>query len=152
MRIFLLLFALLCLFTSFAGPGLNDWTYVLPNGYEMWHINSRQIKIGLAENQGLALTDNEANSIGIPAHIVAFWHDDRFVCAQTILPDDVDAYGDGRTVETSYYLLDTLEQYVYGPINEATEFDAIVEQVIGDAEVPYVQTWPKPEGARYLGE
>lgn len=109
-------------FLGCVGAGLSDWKLKLPNNYEMWHINSRQIVIGYASTQdSLSWTNTEGKLIGIEAHIIEFCYNDRFVGAKQVKIEGENQ----KTIEKlpiTFYLLDTKDQKVYGPFKTEEEF------------------------------
>ncbi len=105
------------------GPGMSDWSLKLPNNYEMWHINPQNIMIGYKDSQYTIKTvDNKGRNIGIPGDVIEFCYNDRYVGAKQVnIPTNPK-----KGVDTSnprYYLLDTLEQKVYGPFLNVSQFD-----------------------------
>ena len=95
----------LCL-TSCAGTG--DWTYKLPNNYEVWHINSNEIVIKCVDLKDPGET--------IPSFIKEFSYDERYVFSRNI--EDISS---NNIIKEIYYALDTLERKVYGPFNSIEE-------------------------------
>ena len=109
-------------FFLFSCPGLNDWRYKLPNDYEMWHINSSNITVGLAgkDNSSLSIYDGGI-LIGIPPHIIDFGHDEKYVCAKIITKES-------QGNEYFYYILDTQNRYIYEFSNE-NDFNEKMEEL-----------------------
>jgi len=91
------------------GAGLSDWSYILPNGYEMWRINSSDIRVGFVGENRSSLSMYNGNIqdgtlIGIPPHIIEFGYNEKYVCAK-IIQNISNVY--------LYYILDTETRYVY---------------------------------------
>lgn len=121
------------------GPGLNDWTYPLPNEYEMYHINSKTILITPLYKD----KNPDSELIGIPAHIVSFCLNSRFVCAKTINTENEPR----DDVAVSYYILDTLNQKVYGPFSSEQKYLSNVDALAITGLGEWIATSPAPEGA-----
>ncbi|MEL3912445.1 DUF3997 domain-containing protein [Treponema pedis] len=119
MRRKILLVFFLALLTSC--PGLLDWSYVLVNGYEVWHINSDDIHIGFTEDGSTLKTYLDDKLIGVPPYVTAVWHDDRYIIARHISHDDVADYKEGKTVTEDYYLVDSKEKKSFGPYKDINE-------------------------------
>lgn len=113
MKIKILLVSFLILLT--ACPGLLDWSYVLVNGYEVWHINGYDIHIGFTEDGSTLKTYLDDKLIGVPPYVTAVWHDDRYIIARHISTDDIDDYKEEKTVTEDYYLVDSIEKKSFGP-------------------------------------
>lgn len=121
-RIILICTMLCTLFCLNSCAGTGDWTYVLPNGYEMWHINSSEILIKYAPSE------NEVK--GIPSFIKEFAVDERYVFTRNV--EDI---SQNSILDEIYYILDTKEQKIYGPFetaeemqNQANELQCIIPQ------------------------
>ena len=115
--------------SSCAGTG--DWTYKLPNNYEVWHINSTEILIKCADLQ------NPGEKI--PSFVKEFSYDDRYVFSRNI--DDVSS---NNILKETYYALDTLEKKVYGPFDTIEELQKKTNE--WEIELPkmWYRTSPDP--------
>ena len=109
-------------FSSCIGAGLSDWKYELPNEYEMWHVSSKNIKIGLtsSDKNSLTLFNGKNELIGIPPTIVAFSYTTRYVFAIVKPNTDIEIPDIENNVH--YYVLDTLNKNVKGPFFEKKYF------------------------------
>jgi len=101
-----LVFVLILCLTSCAG--LGDWTYKLPNNYEVWHVNSHDIVIKSVD------LDNPGEKI--PSFVKEFSYDERYVFSRNV--EDILS---NNVIKEIYYALDTLEGKVYGPFNSLEE-------------------------------
>ena len=108
--------------TSCVGAG--DWVYQLPNGYEVWHVNSSEILIKYVKD--------ENNADGIPSFVKEFSYDDRYVFSRNI--SDVE---NNNIAEEVYYLLDTQEKTTYGPFDTLNE----LLQVINEQNIEFPKKW-----------
>ena len=95
--IFSYIFVLTLCLTSCAGTG--DWTYKLPNNYEVQHINSKDIVI--------KCVDSEEASEMIPSFVKEFSYDERYIYSRNI--EDISS---NNVTEEIYYAIDTLERKV----------------------------------------
>ena len=122
-------FAMVLFLTSCAGT--SDWSYKLPNKYEVWHINSNEILI--------KCVDLEESGEKIPSFVKEFSYDERYVFSRNV--EDVVS---NNIVDETYYALDTLERKVYGPFNSVEELQKKALEL--DVEIPkkWYRTSPDP--------
>ncbi len=111
--LFISLILILCL-TSCAG--VSDWSYKLPNNYEVWRVNSKDIVVKYVGDEIL-----DAN---IPSFVKEFSYDDRYVCTRNI-----ESIDDNDIFLEKYYILDTLEQKLHGPFETQEEFKSAVDEL-----------------------
>lgn len=88
--------------------GVSDWSYKLPNGYEVWRVNSKEVLIKYA--------GEETVDAGIASFVKEFSYDDRYVFTRNV--DDI---SENSIFKETYYALDTEEQKVYGPFGSIEE-------------------------------
>ena len=122
--------ALLCFCIS-SCSGTNDWNFALPNDFEVWHINSTDIKI--------VYTGDEADIRGIPSFIKEFSFNNRYVCTR-----NVDKIEENNIFEEIYYILDTEDKIVYGPYDSISEFCASVDKLSFEIPMRWYRTSPTP--------
>ena len=117
-------------------PGLADWSYALPNDYELEHINAEEI----------VLSRRHSKVIG--AFIEEFWYSERWIGIKQIKKlrkDNVNTNSD--TYQTQqYYLVDAENCLVYGPFSY-TEYMDSCELLDVQTSIEWIKTVPKPEGA-----
>lgn len=115
--------------------GTADWTFELPNGYEVWHINSSEILIKCA--------DIENPGEKIPSFVKEFTYDERYVFSRNI--EDISS---NNVLNEVYYALDTLEKKVYGPFESIEELQKKTDE--WDIELPnrWYRTSPDPNLSR----
>jgi len=122
------------------GAGAGDWKYVLPNGYVMVRLNSRNILIG----QNHEYTIDSQN--GIEAHIIEFCFNDRYVCAQQVdVTEDLDK--PVNKDNPRYLILDTLNQEVIGPFTDIDAYDRELIRLEVTDLCDWIATSPAPKGA-----
>lgn len=119
------------------GPGTSDWSYALPNGYEIWRVNSRSIHcLKVKGSGGTAVLDQ---------YVSAFSYGQQYVGLQCVaVPEDLN-----ETIDTSdptYYLLDTSTGSVTGPYTQE-EYAAETGEL--ESMCDWIPTRPAPEGANY---
>lgn len=136
----ILMSILVCLLT--ACPGLQDWWLELPNNYKLSHVNVRDIEVvyGL-EGESWA-------TIVIDGHVIAYCADERYLGVQQISQEDYDAFTEDKEVDISYYLLDTEEDEVWGPLSLEEYQELIVKQKL-DSLGNWVPTFPPPDDAQF---
>ena len=88
--------------------GVSDWSYKLPNGYEVWRVNSKEVLI--------KYVGEETADAGIASFVKEFSYDDRYVFTRNV--DDI---SENSIFKEAYYALDTEEQKVYGPFESIEE-------------------------------
>ncbi len=130
-RVLLLIsvFATMLFMSSCAGTG--DWSYKLPNDYEVWHINSSEILI--------KCVDLENPGEKIPSFVKEFSYDERYVFSRNI--EDVSS---NNILDEIYYALDTVEKKVYGPFDSIEGLQKKTDE--WDVELPkrWYRTSPDP--------
>lgn len=96
--------------------GVSDWSYKLPNNYEVWRINSKEIVV--------KYVGEETAEAEIPSFIKEFSYDDRYVCTR-----NVESVYENDIFSEKYYILDTDEQKLYGPYDTQEEFKYAIEEL-----------------------
>ena len=90
----------------------QDWSVPLPGGYEIQRINSQSIVLAEPSPDG-------HSEIVIHSYINAYWYDQRYIglwCAKDG-PDDL--LGVAPEAD-SFYLVDSLEKDLHGPLDPDT--------------------------------
>ena len=122
------------------GAGLSDWSYPLPNGYAIVHVNSQQIIFGRQRTE-------HSTAIDVDSFVYAFCYSARYVGLQRLeaRPAD-DAAPSPDAVE--YYLADTQEGTLLGPMTEREYAETLRARQI-DELCGWIKTVPAPDGAKY---
>lgn len=124
--------------------GLQDWIYdKLPNGYEIWRVNSQDI--------GLCKREGDSTELKIDRYITAFCYNDSYIGIQRLMIDESIPYADVNIEEMdqsnpSYYLVDAANDLIMGPYT-AEEYDDQIKALNIQALCDWIKTVPKPEGA-----
>ena len=140
----LLLIITLLLLCSCASPGTQDWSYPLPNDYEIWRINSKSIVIGYKDPNSTGLDTSQ----GIDEYVFEFCYNERFVCAKQIgVPRE--SHRPTRGDNPSYYVIDTLNQEVFGPFDSEGLFILELARLRITDLTGWIATVPAPEGAEH---
>ena len=110
----IILSSIVILFTGCFG-GVGDWAYSLPNGYEIWRVNSENVVFG--KNEGDHFEQE------IDRYVISFCHNDRYIGLIRLPMDDIprDESIDIETVDRSnseYYLVDSKKDIIFGPYTE----------------------------------
>lgn len=137
----LVLIVVYTLFNSDAQIGNNDWSYSLPNNYEIWHINSEQIVCGKKTSE---------HSIGENVggyYVSEFCYDDKYICLQCI-PTYGEASDNTTKSQTDFYIIDSSTDKEYGPFTQ-TEFEDKLEELNLTNLCAWIKTKPRPEGAKF---
>ena len=96
MKKLIMLFLILIVLTG-CGAGVSDWSYQLPNNYEVWRINSDSIIIKDMESQ--------KNVEEIAGFVKEFSYDSRYVFTR-----NVESINNNNIFDEKYYVLDTKEK------------------------------------------
>ena len=89
--------------------GIDDWLYELPNGYEVWRINSNEIIV--------KCVSDTTNNVNIPSFVKEFSYDDRFIYTRNVL-----SINENNIFNEIYYILDTKEKALHGLFGSIEEF------------------------------
>ena len=111
--------------------GTGDWTYELPNGYELWRINSSEILI--------KYTKSETEGKSIPSFVKEFAYDERYVFSRNV--EDIN---NNNVLDEIYYALDTLEKKVYGPFDSIEDLQNKIEEWNTELPERWYRTSPDP--------
>lgn len=117
----------------------NDWSYKLPNNYEIWHINSRKIVCGKRNNE------NSISTV-VGQYVSEFCHNDKYVCLKCIeVSDDLSDANDLADI-CYYYIIDTLRDEICGPLTEQEYIKEVKSKNVTELSL-WIKTKPRPEGA-----
>ena len=111
--------------------GVSDWSYELPNNYEVWRINSNYIII--------KYVGKETVDANIPSFVKEFSYDDRYVFTRNI-----DNISNNNIIEEKYYMLDTKERKVYGPFDNLEKLKSQTSELHCQIPVKWYRTSPDP--------
>lgn len=129
----------LCCALMLAGCGLSDWSYSLPNEYEIVRVNSVDIVL-CSEEDGTVLD----------GHVKAFCYNDVYVGIQHLTVEDRSTFDVDKYDESAvqYYLVDTASKALYGPYT-AAEYTAKAEELQVGTLCQWIGTTPKPSGEEH---
>ncbi len=123
-------FVIAVLLMTTSCTGINDWSFTLPNGFEIWHINSKEIKI--------VCTDDNSE-VEIPSFIKEFAYDSQYVFTRNV--EDIDS---NNIFNEKYYILDTQNRVLYGAYDKIDDFENALENLQIDFPVNWYRTSPDP--------
>lgn len=95
------------------GAGVSDWSYQLPNDYEVWRINSDSIIIRDMESQ--------KNVEDIEGFVKEFSYDSRYVFTR-----NVESINYNNILDEKYYVLDTKKK-VYDTCSSISELKELAK-------------------------
>lgn len=136
-RLIFLCTAILCLNSGCVG--LNDWTLDLPNDYAIWHINANQIICGKKDGESSLSRVTER-------YVLEFCYNEQYIGLKCI--DDYESYSTGEDTEIFYYMIDTLEDDVTGPL-DFESYSELCENINIFEDVEWIPTNPTPENAQF---
>lgn len=113
------------------GAGVSDWSYQLPNNYEVWRINSNSIIIKDMNTQ--------KNVDEISGFVKEFSYDSRYVFTR-----NVDSIESNNIFDEKYYVLDTEEKKVYDSCNSVDELNELAENLEIEIPIKWYRTSPDP--------
>ena len=91
----LIAFTLICLTLFLSSCGISDWSYDLPNGYEIVRVNSYSVVFG---------KNGRRFNTTIDRYVIAFCHNDSYIGLKRVPLDnvpfdekiDIDSYDDSN--------------------------------------------------------
>ena len=125
--------------------GLQDWIYdKLPNGYEIWRINSQDI--------ALVKRNGDSTNIKMERYILEFCYNDSYIGIKRLMIDEDISYQNVKIEDMdksnpSYYLVDALNDVIMGPYTVG-EYEEQIEAMEIEVMCDWIKTVPKPEGAK----
>ena len=142
--------------TGCISPGevSGDWSYILSNGYEIWHINSLDIVCGKKGEYSLSAVTED--------YVLAFFQENEYIGLMCIMSydeyeksygeDKMDIYSEltknASIAEKKYYLINTITDEMEGPLTE-DEFFISYEMKVTGGSMKWINTKPVPENARF---
>lgn len=122
------------------GPGLSDWSYPLPNGYAIVHVNSQQIIFGRQRTE-------YSTDVDVDSFVYAFCYGERWVGLQRLEARPADGASPSPDA-VEYYLADTQEETLAGPMTQQEYAQVLRARQIDDL-CAWIKTVPAPDGAEY---
>ncbi|WP_308698916.1 DUF3997 domain-containing protein [uncultured Thomasclavelia sp.] len=124
-------FLILILLILTSCTGTNDWKFSLPNGYEVWRINSSEIKV-------VSINNNVGKEI-IPSFVKEFAYDSQYVFTRNI-----DNISTNNIFNEEFYILDTKSGMLYGPYNDMEDLRSNIEKLKIELPINWYRTSPDP--------
>lgn len=123
--------------------GMSDWEYELPNNYSVTRLNASTINI---------YNDNALGGPVIDNYVTRFAYNERFVCARRLVLDDDKRYFSKDIMamdfeQAVYCIIDTQTHDVYDLLNK-DEFDLLCKELEIENLCDWIDTYPKPKGAK----
>ncbi len=125
---------LVCITTSFSGCGVDDYEYVMSNGFHIVRVNSERIVLCAeksiyeftAENGKKGLT-----SCAVENYINEFSYNEQYVAVKQFDPEklDFENFNSNDFSNPSYYLVDTVSTNIYGPYKLQEEFESACKEL-----------------------
>lgn len=134
----IIMLLLVCVALTGCGAGVSDWSYQLPNNYEVWRINSDSIIIKDMETQ-----KNVDEIIGF---VKEFSYDSRYVFTR-----NVESISINNIFDEKYYVLDTKEKKVYDSCDSISELTELAEELEIKVPTKWYRTSPDPNFASEEG-
>ena len=113
------------------GAGVSDWSYQLPNNYEVWRINSNSIIIKDMSSQ--------KNVSEISGFVKEFSYDARYVFTR-----NVESIEDNNVFDEKYYILDTEEKKIFDVCDSVDELKNLAEDLEIELPTKWYRTSPDP--------
>lgn len=128
---------------GFGPGGMGDWAYdQLPNGYEIWRLNSSNIQ----------LVKDGGSTIILDGYILEFCDNDSYIGIKYISTDEMISQGQAgvENMDTSnpeYYLIGSQNDAVFGPFTADDYQNQLEIHQIHDM-CDWIPTVPTPKGAK----
>lgn len=123
MKIFICIFSLIVLNSCLIKD--NNWKISLINNYEIWRSDKDKIQIGLNKYGNSIITIWNYELIGIPTKIKKYSICYPYICAEVLPQENINK---NNISNTSFYILDTLEQKTFGPMTK-DEFNEYINSI-----------------------
>lgn len=80
----------------------GDWSYKLPNNYEIWRINSREIVCGKKDGE------NSLSNVINENYVLEFKYNERYVCLKCVETTQ-NLYAEIDKSNPNFYIIDTMK-------------------------------------------
>ena len=134
----IIIFLLVCIITSFSGCGVDDYEYVMSNGFRIVRVNSERIVL-CAEKCIYEFTAESGKkgltSCAVENYIHEFSFDERYIAVKWFEPSTIDFenFNMNNFSNPTYYFVDTISTTVYGPYETQEKFEhACKEMNVGE--------------------
>ena len=144
---------------SLSSCGLGDWEFYLPNGYEIWRINSETICLEVSEKYEIDGEKFEKTTTVLRGYIRRFCYGERYVGVQfydylyqtevheeTQIDTDKDIGKQFDKFTPDFYIVDTNSKEVIGPLTD-TEYYETLEKIGIIDMCEWIPTSPTPKDA-----
>lgn len=127
---------------GFGPGGMGDWVYDrLPNGYEIWRLNSSNIQV--VKGNGTTILDG---------YVLEFCYNESFIGIKHTSTDEMNSQRQAGTknmdmLNPEYYLIDAQNDAVYGPWT-ADDYQKQLETRQVRDMCSWISTVPAPDGAK----
>lgn len=141
--IILLIMSLSACASNAISSGINngDWSYKLPNNYEIWRINSREIVCGKKDGE------NSLSNVINENYVLEFKYNERYVCLKCVeATQNLSAEIDKSN--PNFYIIDTMKDTIYGAYTN-TDFQDKIKDMGLIFNTDWIKTTPIPEGANF---
>jgi len=123
------------------GVNNGDWSYKLPNNYEIWRLNSREIICGKRDGE------NSLSNVINENYILEFKYNEHYVCLKCVeATRDLSVEIDESN--PNFYIIDTIENTIYGAYTN-TDYEDKVKDMGLIFNTNWIKTTPIPEGAKF---
>ena len=122
--------------------GLGDWRFHgLPGNWEVWRLNSRQIKI-LYVKPGIYI-----RSSSVVEDYVSYvaWTEDFIFAQQVTLPEEWETRDGVDGLAPAYYIVDVKTRLTHGPYDSEADFLAACEELNTGPLPDWVRTTELPD-------
>lgn len=140
----------LALFVLFSASGFNptgDWMYKVSDDYAILRINGSTIQLG-KQNPNYRV---EVYSTVVENYITCFCYNENFVAVRRLnVPGNImkDEILEMDFEQAAYYLVDMTTDEIYGPFENADDFNTACADLNVTDLCDWINTHPAPEGAR----
>lgn len=123
-------------------PALMDYEYYITDNYSIWHINSGEIFLRYEPNGKGSYPAERV----VDTYVREFCYNEQYVAVKQMDPDKIN-FDDFELNDFScvvYYLVDMINNAVYGPYETEEEFNQIAENLSVGELCEWKLTRPRP--------
>jgi len=121
-------------------PKVEAWTYeLLPNDYIIKKLSNTEVILGKYVDNLFEIEIN-GKQIGVDEYIAEFSYGNNYIALKCLESNN-------DNVEVKFYIIDSINENVYGPYKNQETYDAVVEKIVDEELNDWIETIKMPNGA-----
>ena len=121
-------------------PKIEKWTYdLLPNNYAIKKTSETDVVLGKYID-GLFEVKYDDKQVGVEDYIAEFKYGENYISLKCLESEK-------NGVKVKFYIVDTKNEYIYGPYEEEETYNKVAEKIIEEELGEWIETITKPKGA-----